>query len=147
MAKPPAKYRRKRAAAELAEWHPDRRTELTMEALVAGTTLVAKADGHLHVAEQHCLLRSSRLHQQLRFVPLYDLLGEIDACQAAFEHDPHTAREQALDKLRRLRDEPGLARTVYRACVAVALADGTLHLEEAHALNRVRAALSVAELR
>lgn len=147
MPKAPFDRRSEAARMDLLTVQPDPLSETMMEALVAAGTLIALADGHLHDAEQRCLLRAARLDPRMRFVPLYDLSHEIDARRDAFERAPEIAFEDALLRLHALRLQPRRASSVYDSCVAVALADGQLHVDELCALNRVRAALDLADAR
>jgi tellurite resistance protein TerB len=116
-------------------------TEAMMTAFVAGCAMVALADGHLHPDEQQRLLRAMRRHPALSVFSRFDVLGEIEIHRESFARTPIAAVDHALDLIHALQPTPSQARTIYDACIAVALADGRLEVDELCALNRVRAAL------
>jgi tellurite resistance protein len=125
--------------AELIAAYLDARNDELLDAVVTAAALVARADGRIEPVERGLLLD---FMDRNGFLSVFTRAEILDAFERRVrEFDEPGVAEVAVDELRRLAGRSP-AHLVIGAGKRVAAADGRLHVDERHALKRIRAALA-----
>ncbi|MEK9724828.1 MAG: TerB family tellurite resistance protein, partial [Rhodospirillaceae bacterium] len=116
-----------------------------LDALMAGTALVATAEGEIEAEERvhvECTLRSLDLPAQAG-VEIETAMTSFDAHCTRIADDPQAGVARALEAVGRVARDRTSAELVADTCVAVSAADGEAEPDEESRLAEIRAVLNV----
>lgn len=94
------------------------------EALVAGSALVAVADGVIDPAEREKLINYFRTSQEMRGININDVDVRFNYYIDRIQRDQMLGKAEALREIGKLASKPDAARLVVRLCCAIGFADG-----------------------
>jgi len=94
------------------------------EALVAGSALVAMADGILDPAEREKLIDYFRTSQEMRGININEVDSRFNYFVQRIQSDRMMGKAEALRAVGKLASKPDAARLVVRLCCAIGFADG-----------------------
>lgn len=94
------------------------------EALVAGSALVAMADGILDPSEREKLIDYFRTSQEMRGINIYEVDSRFNYFVQRIRSDQMMGKAEALRAIGKLASKPDAARLVVRLCCAIGFADG-----------------------
>lgn len=94
------------------------------EALVAGSALVAMADGVIDPAEREKLINYFRTSQEMRGININEVDSHFNYYIQRIQSDPMMGKAEALRAIGKLAGKPDAARLVVRLCCAIGFADG-----------------------
>ncbi len=101
-----------------------------MEALVAGCSLVAAADGNINSAEKQRMTGFIQNSSELKVFELRDVIKSFNAYCEKFEFDSEIGKAEALKAIGKIRSKPDAARLLVRVCCAIGSADGNFDESE-----------------
>ena len=113
----------------MRDWH-DEETDLLLETVIAGCTLIAYADGRVAPEEHDRMLGLIRRFEPLRTYRMDDFVQAFEEATRRFEADPETAERDAYTAIGRLRGRRKESETLVRICCAIASADGGFDASE-----------------
>lgn len=114
-----------------------------MEAVMAGSALVASADGEINLTEASTLDQALETIEELK---VYDPHVAIDIYRDwvdALNEDRDKAEREILGIVAELADDREAAETLIRVCVAVGRSDSEFSPSEAQAVARLCQALNI----
>lgn len=133
----------RRRIAERIGGHPNDLVDLMVDA----GALVAAADGSrsrsISPEETVAVLKAVRQLADLQGLRLRRASHRFDEVRKHLEHDS-TARQEILDRVRRLRSKPHAAVLLLKIAEAIAAVDGTISEPERQELARLAEAVGVA---
>lgn len=94
------------------------------EALVAGSALVAVADGVLEPSEREKLIDYFRTSQEMRGININEVDTRFNYYVQRIQSDRMLGKAEALRTIGKLASKPEAARLVVRLCCAIGFADG-----------------------
>jgi len=94
------------------------------EALVAGSALVAMADGILDPSEREKLIDYFRASQEMRGININEVDSRFNYFVHRIRSDQMMGKAEALRAIGKLASKPDAARLVVRLCCAIGFADG-----------------------
>lgn len=94
------------------------------EALVAGSALVAMADGVIEPSEREKLIDYFRTSQEMRGININEVDSRFNYYIQRIQSDPMMGKAEALRAIGKLAGKPDAARLVVRLCCAIGFADG-----------------------
>lgn len=94
------------------------------EALVAGSALVALADGVIDPAEREKLINYFRTSQEMRGININEVDARFNYYIDRIQRDQMMGKAEALREIGKLANKPDAARLVVRLCCAIGFADG-----------------------
>jgi tellurium resistance protein TerD len=94
------------------------------EALVAGSALVATADGILDPSEREKLIEYFRTSQEMRGININEVDSRFNYFVQRIQSDRMMGKAEALRAIGKLASKPDAARLVVRLCCAIGFADG-----------------------
>lgn len=94
------------------------------EALVAGSALVATADGVLEASEREKLIDYFRTSQEMRGININEVDSRFNYFVQRIQSDLILGKAEALRAVGKLASKPEAARLVVRLCCAIGFADG-----------------------
>jgi len=94
------------------------------EALVAGSALVAIADGVLEPSEREKLIDYFRTSQEMRGINIHEVDSRFNYFVQRIQSDRMLGKAEALRTIGKLASKPEAARLVVRLCCAIGFADG-----------------------
>ena len=94
------------------------------EALVAGSALVAMADGIIEPSEREKLIDYFRTSQEMRGIKISEVDSRFNYFIQRIQSDRLLGKAEALRAIGKLASKPDAARLVVRLCCAVGFADG-----------------------
>lgn len=94
------------------------------EALVAGSALVATADGILDPSEREKLIDYFRTSQEMRGININEVDSRFNYFVQRIQNDQMLGKAEALRAVGKLASKPDAARLVVRLCCAIGFADG-----------------------
>ena len=94
------------------------------EALVAGSALVATADGRLDPSEREKLIDYFRTSQEMRGININEVDSRFNYYVQRIQSDQMMGKAEALRAIGKLASKPDAARLVVRLCCAIGFADG-----------------------
>ena len=103
---------------------------IQMDAVVAGCTMVAQADGWVTPDERKRMIDRMRNSPTIAFFGTDDVLVLFEALNLRFERDLNDGEETAEVAIARLRGQPGPSRLLIETACSVAEADGGFDAEE-----------------
>ncbi|MFZ5968011.1 MAG: TerD family protein [Bacillota bacterium] len=95
-----------------------------MEALVAGSALVAMADGVIEPSERDRLINYFRTSEEMKGMDINTVLSRFQHYTQRLQFDAVMGKAEALKVIGKLRAKPDAARLVVRLCCAIGFADG-----------------------
>ncbi len=112
------------------------RSKDLLQAIVAGSTMIAYADGAVTAEEKQKLLGYVRSSEQLSVFESDKVIESFTQYLSRFEFDVTIASGEALQKIAAFRGKPE-AELIARVCLAIAKADGNIDAKEQQALNQI----------
>jgi tellurium resistance protein TerD len=94
------------------------------EALVAGSALVAMADGIIEPSERGQLIEYFRTSQEMRGININEVDSRFNYFVQRIQSDRMMGKAEALRAVGKLASKPDAARLVVRLCCAIGFADG-----------------------
>lgn len=94
------------------------------EALVAGSALVAMADGIIEPSEREKLIEYFRTSQEMRGININEVDSRFNYFVQRIQSDQMMGKAEALRAIGKLASKPDAARLVVRLCCAIGFADG-----------------------
>ncbi|HBV89327.1 MAG TPA: tellurium resistance protein TerD [Desulfosporosinus sp.] len=94
------------------------------EALVAGSALVALADGVIETSEREKLIDYFRTSQEMRGINIHEVDSRFNYFVQRIQSDRMLGKAEALRTIGKLASKPDAARLVVRLCCAIGFADG-----------------------
>ena len=94
------------------------------EALVAGSALVATADGIIDPSEREKLIDYFRTSQEMRGININEVDSRFNYFVQRIQSDHMMGKAEALRAIGKLASKPDAARLVVRLCCAIGFADG-----------------------
>jgi len=94
------------------------------EALVAGSALVATADGIIDPSEREKLIEYFRTSQEMRGININEVDSRFHYFVQRIQNDQLMGKAEALRAIGKLASKPDAARLVVRLCCAIGFADG-----------------------
>jgi tellurite resistance protein TerB len=116
---------------------------IQMDAVVAGCTMVAQADGWVTPDERKRMIDRMRNSPTIAFFGTDDVLVLFEALNLRFERDLNDGEETAEVAIARLRGQSGPSRALIETACAVAEADGGFDAEERAVILRLCELLDV----
>ncbi|MDR2208683.1 MAG: tellurite resistance TerB family protein [Azoarcus sp.] len=118
------------------------RSKDLLQAIVAGSTMIAYADGEVSASEKQKLMGYVRNSEQLSVFDTDKVIEAFNQYLNRFEFDPIIAAGEALQKITVYKDKPE-AHLIVRVCLAIAHADGNFEDSERRALEQICASLNL----
>ncbi|MBL8485321.1 MAG: tellurite resistance TerB family protein [Rhodocyclaceae bacterium] len=118
------------------------RSKDLLQAIVAGSTMIAYADGEVSPAEKQKLLGYVRNSEQLSVFDTDKVIEAFNQYLGRFEFDPTIGTGEALQKISVFKGKPE-AHLIVRVCLAIANADGNIDVSERQALDQICRALEL----
>jgi tellurite resistance protein TerB len=112
------------------------RSKDLLQAIVAGSTMIAYADGVVSAEEKQKLLGYVRSSEQLSVFESDKVIESFTQYLSRFEFDVTIAAGEALQKIAAFRGKPE-AELIVRVCLAIAKADGNIDPKEQQALGQI----------
>ncbi|MDR3602325.1 MAG: TerD family protein [Desulfosporosinus sp.] len=94
------------------------------EGLVAGSALVAMADGIIEPSEREKLIEYFRTSQEMRGININEVDSRFNYFVQRIQNDQMLGKAEALRAVGKLAGKPEAARLVVRLCCAIGFADG-----------------------
>lgn len=94
------------------------------EALVAGSALVAMADGVIDPSERERLIHYFRTSEEMKGMDINQVLSRFQYYTQRLQFDLMMGKAEALRAIGKMRQKPDAARLVVRLCCAIGFADG-----------------------
>jgi len=118
------------------------RSKDLLQAIVAGSTMIAYADGAVNAEEKQKLLGYVRSSEQLSVFESDKVIESFTQYLSRFEFDATIAAGEALQKIAAFRGKPE-AELIVRVCLAIAKADGNIDPNEQQALAQISQSLGL----
>ena len=118
------------------------RSKELLQAIVAGSTMIACSDGQVSSAEKQKLMGYVRNSEQLSVFDADKVIEAFNQYLSRFEFDATIASGEALQKISVFKGKPE-AHLIVRVCLAIANADGNLASTEQQALEQICRALDL----
>ena len=112
------------------------RSKDLMQAIVAGATMIAYADGVVSASEKQKLMGYVRNSEQLSVFDTDKVIESFNQNLSRFEFDSTIAAGEALQKIAVFKGKPE-AHLIVRVCLAIANADGNFDTTEQQALEKI----------
>lgn len=112
------------------------RSKDLMQAIVAGATMIAYADGVVSASEKQKLMGYVRNSEQLSVFDTDKVIESFNQYLSRFEFDSTIASGEALQKIAAFKGKPE-AHLIVRVCLAIANADGNFDTTEQQALEQI----------
>ena len=112
------------------------RSKDLLQAIVAGSTMIAYADGEVSASEKQKLMGYVRNSEQLSVFDTDKVIESFNQYLTRFEFDATIASGQALQKIAVFKGKPE-AHLIVRVCLAIANADGKFDSTEQQALDQI----------
>lgn len=120
-------------AAEVTKF----RNREMMEAVVAGCTMIAYADGVVTPDEKQKMVGFMRQSDALKVFGMDQVIASYNKYAGKFDHDPQMGQAEALRAIAKLRGKEGEARLLVRVCCAIGAADGTFDDNEKESTKKI----------
>ena len=112
------------------------RSKDLMQAIVAGATMIAYADGDVSASEKQKLMGYVRNSEQLSVFDTDKVIESFNQNLSRFEFDSNIAIGETLQKIAVFKGKPE-AHLIVRVCLAIANADGHFDTTEQQALDQI----------
>lgn len=107
-----------------------------LDAIVAGSAMVAYADGTISAQEKQKLMGYLRTSEQLKVFDQNDVIKQFQKYLEKFEFDTTIGTGEAMQAIARFKGKPQ-AQLVIRVCCAIGAADGTFDEDEQAVVRRM----------
>lgn len=107
------------------------------DALVAGSALVAMADGVIDPSEREKLIEYFRTSQEMRGINIRDVDSRFTEYVQRIKNDPMLGKAEALRAVGKVANKPEAARLVARLCCAIGFADGEFSSVEKNVVSEI----------
>lgn len=108
-----------------------------MEAVVAGCTMVAAADGHIDPVEKQKMLRFIHVSSELKVFDTKDVIRAFNDYADQFDFDFDVGCSEALKVTSKLKIDPDAARIMVRVCCVIGASDGNFDNDEKAAVSKI----------
>ena len=112
------------------------RSKDLLQAIVAGSTMIAYADGVVTAEEKQKLLGFVRTSEQLSVFESDKVIEFFNQYLTRFDFDATIGAGEALQKISAFKGKPE-AELIVRVCLAIAKADGNIDAKERQALGQI----------
>lgn len=112
------------------------RSKDLLQAIVAGSTMIAYADGMVTAEEKQKLLGFVRSSEQLSVFESDKVIETFNQYLTRFDFDATIGTGEALQKIGAFKGKPE-AELIVRVCLAIAKADGNIDDKERQALGQI----------
>ena len=112
------------------------RSKELLQAIVAGSTMIAYADGVVSAEEKQKLLGFVRSSEQLSVFESDKVIETFNQYLTRFDFDATIGTGEALQKIGAFKGKPE-AELIVRVCLAIAKADGNIDAKERQALGQI----------
>lgn len=119
------------------------RNKSFLEAVVAGCTLVAHADGTVSSAEKQKMLGFLHSSEVLSVFDTNEIITLFDKYAKQFEFDYQIGQASTLQAVAKIKDKVDEARLMVRVCCAIGAADGNFDDSEKAAVRKICAELAL----
>lgn len=124
-------------------------TELTkfkskdlLDAILAGSALVAYADGDVSAAEKQKLIGYLRTSDQLKVFDVNEVIKSFQRSVEKFEFDATIGTGEAMQTIAKFKGKPQ-AQLIVRVCCAIGAADGNFDEKERSVVRRMCSELAL----
>lgn len=118
------------------------RSKDLLQAIVAGSTMIAYADGVVSADEKQKLLGFVRTSEQLSVFESDKVIESFNQYLTRFDFDATIGTGEALQKIGAFKGKPE-AELIVRVCLAIAKADGNIDAKERQALGQICQSLNL----
>lgn len=119
------------------------RNKSFLEAVVAGCTLVAHADGTVSSAEKQKMLGFLHSSEVLSVFDTNEIIALFDKYAKQFEFDFQIGQASTLQAVAKIKDKVDEARLMVRVCCAIGAADGNFDDSEKAVVRKICAELGL----
>lgn len=113
-----------------------------MRAIVAGSTLIAYADGTISAEEKQKLIGFFKQSDELKVFNTEEVIAAFQSFVAKFEFDASIGEGEVLKEVAKFKGKPE-AELIVKVCMAIAKADGNFDADEKAAVGRVCGSLDL----
>lgn len=108
-----------------------------VESLVAGSALVAMADGVIEYSERERLINYFRTSEEMKHIDINMVLSKFDYYTQRLKSDFIIGKAELLRVIVKMRAKPDAARFIVRLCCAIGSADGEFSNIEKQVVNEI----------
>jgi tellurite resistance protein TerB len=108
-----------------------------LEAVIAGCTLIAMADGAVTPPEKEALAHALKTYPSLKIFEVAQVMNSFDKFLANFEFSPNIGRTDAFQAVQKIKAEPDAARLLIQLCCAIGTADGDFNPQEKEMVREI----------
>ncbi len=101
-----------------------------LSAAMAGSALIAMADGSLSTEEKQKMLKFIESNDSLSIFPVSDVIQAFQDCIEQLEFDKDTGEAKAYQTLGKMKNDPSAGRLLVRMVIAIASSDGDFDASE-----------------
>jgi len=127
------KAKRDQLSAEVTKY----RNKDFMQAIVAGSAIVAAADGTIASAEKQKMAGFLRNSDELKHFDTNEVIAFFNKITESFEFDAEIGRAEALRTIGRVKGNPDQARLLVRVVCAIGASDGNFDESEKAAVRTI----------
>ena len=114
-----------------------------LEASLAGSALIAIADGSIDADEKQKMMNFIESNEALSVYEARDVINTFDKYIQALEADKDAGKAKAYQAIRRIRNNTEQARLLIRMVIAIAAADGNFDNDERTVANHIATELDL----
>ncbi|MNE40787.1 Tellurite resistance protein TerB [compost metagenome] len=114
-----------------------------MNAVVAGCTLVAAADGKIEEAEKNKMAGYMNLSNELKVFDMRDVITQFNFYVSNFEFSPEIGKQEALKSIAKFSGKPEIGRVIVGVCSAIGAADGDFDEHEKAVVRNICSVLGL----
>lgn len=107
-----------------------------LEAIIAGSAMVAYADGHISPEEKQKLMGYMRASEQLKYFDQNDVIKTFQRYVEKYEFDATIATGEVMTAVNKFKGKPQ-AQLVVRVCCAIGASDGDFDETEKTVVRRM----------
>lgn len=107
-----------------------------LDAIMAGSVIIAAADGEIESAEKAKMLKFVQTNQLLKVFNTSDVAAAFNKYADQYEFDSGIGYDEAIKAVRKVNDAEQ-KRLLVRVCVAIAKADGEVEAAEVTAVKKI----------
>ena len=108
-----------------------------VEALVAGSALVAMADGIIEYSERESLINYFKTSEEMKHVDINMVLSKFDYYTQKLQRNFMMGKADLLRVISKMRTKPDASRFIVRLCCAIGFADGEFSSIEKQIVNEI----------
>ncbi len=108
-----------------------------LNAAMAGSTLIAMADGTITPEEKQKMVKFIESHEALSVFTTSDVIKAFQGFVGQFEFDKDIGETKAYEALRKLKDNDAAGRVVVRLIISIAGADGNFDDNEKRIARKI----------